>query len=433
MRHAARLAVLALCASTLLAAPTLNAEALPAARSQGFDVERLARLDRVLRASVAAAEVPGIVGSVYRNGKPVYEIAVGWQSVEEKTPIRRDSLFRIYSMSKPVTAVAAMQLLEEGRLRLGDSIATYLPPLQALRVYASGEGEQIATAVLQRPVTIQHLLTHTAGFTYSFMGTGPVHQLYVTRGIFPGAENRVFTGGTAQPIADMDALIAALATTPLLHQPGERFSYGVSMDVLGRIVERVSGRSLEQVMQEGIFQPLGMRDTSFFVKDADLPRFMSNYTRQNSKLERVDEPGSSQYRDRNRLLAGGAGLVSTVADYQRFATMILNRGQLAGARVLGPRTVDYMLRDHLASIATDAGSNDGQGFGLGFAILTDPAGAGSLGSEGEASWSGAASTLFWIDPTERLTAVFMTQVLPPDQTSTWRRDVRNLVYQALVD
>lgn len=432
MKWIGRVVALVLLFASVAATPAI-AEVLPPARSQGFDVKRLARLDSMLNATVDAGVVPGIVGSVYRKGKPVYQIAVGWQSLETRTPLRPDSLFRIYSMTKPITAVAAMQLLEEGRLRLKDPIANYLPQMQALKVYASGEGERVETVGLQRPVTIHHLLTHTSGFSYSFMGTGPVQQLYTQRGIFPGAENPVFTGGTAQPLVDMNALIGALAAIPLLHQPGERFSYGVSMDVLGKIVEQVSGQALERVMQDRIFQPLGMRDTSFFVDDARLGRFMSNYSRQDGKLQLVDSPVDSQYRDRKRLLAGGAGLVSTVADYQRFALMMLNRGQLDGVRVLGAKTVDFMLLDHLASIAADASGNEGQGFGLGFSILRDPAASGLLGSEGEASWSGAASTTFWIDAKEQITAVFMTQVLPPDRTTTWQRDLRTLVYQALTD
>lgn len=434
MKHAYRswfaAGLLAVFAIGGVAAPA-GAEAPAVAAESGFDAQRLQRLDRYVERAVNGGELPGVVGSIYRDGKPVHRIVTGWRDVASETPMSEDAIFRIYSMTKPVTAVAAMLLVEEGLLHLNEPLGKYVPALKALTVYAGGEGDDMETVALQRPLTLHHLFTHTAGFTYNFMGDEPVHGLYLEHGIFPGiiGESGLFTGGGGQPVESMEELVEVLADIPLLHQPGERFSYGISTDILGYIVEQVSGQPLDRFMHERLFAPLGMVDTAFVVPDNKLERFTTNYAWGEDGLKPVDTPQSSPYRDAGRLWSGGAGLVSTAEDYQRFLQMLLNRGVLDGVRILGPHTVDFMLQNHLPYPAA-ANSDPGEGFGLGFGIVEDPARTGTLRAAGEAFWGGAASTMFWIDPEHRVSAVFMTQVIPP-RDEDWRRKVRNLVYQAL--
>lgn len=391
----------------------------------GFDPQRLARIDAYLDRMVEQGQVAGALVAIARDGAIVYLDTAGVADRDENTPLKEDAIFRIYSMTKPVTTVAALMLVEEGRLRLSDPLSKFFPDLAKLRVFVADGGAPRTEAAKREP-TVHDLMRHTAGFTYGF-NDNPVAEAYRALGIAPGVASVSPPGAAAT--ADLSAMVEALAQAPLLTQPGSAFTYGVSTDVLGRIVEIVSGERLDEFFKKRIFEPLGMNDTGFFVPPSQLPRLATLYAKDGVALRALDVAETSFYRSSPSLLSGGAGLVSTAKDYLAFLQMLLNRGAMNGARILSPRMVDFLARNHLPP---GLEVSPGVGFGLGVAIVKDSALTGTPGNDGILFWSGAAGTLFWIDPAEELAVVVMLQVTPASLGPT-QRDLRALVYQAMVE
>lgn len=423
------------CLVLLLAAggPAVGQD-LPTAAPErlGLDPARLDRIVALVEEAVERQEVAGAVTLVARLGRVGHLEAVGWRDLERRAPMETDTLFRIASMTKAVTSVAAMQLYEAGALLLDDPVSRHLPAFAAVEVLAPGDGSGPRLEPLDRPVTIRHLLTHTSGLGYRFLAPPRLAPRYVAAGISDGLAQ---TPGTVGEMADR------LAALPLLHQPGARFTYGLGTDVLGRVVEVVSGESLADYMAAEIFEPLGMVDTGFFRDPADADRYASVYAPGPDGLVRVsDAPVTSAdgrtvysagypYDGPRTYHSGGAGLTSTASDYARFLLALLNGGELDGARILGRRTVQLMTRDHLAGLgALDTGLR----FGLGFAIAGDPGLTGGPRSAGSFGWLGFFNTVYWVDPEEQLVAIVLTQLYPADRSRlTDRFEVA--VYSAIVN
>jgi CubicO group peptidase (beta-lactamase class C family) len=403
----------------------------------GFSTERLERIDAAMQRYVDAGSLPGAVTLVARRGRVVHFGTVGSRNVATGEPMTRDTIFRLYSQSKPVTAVAVMILYEEGRFLLTDPVAKYLPEFSKMNVYLGEEGGQVKTEPA-RPITIQHLLTHTAGLTYDFFQT-PVGKMYGPAGT-TGAAPQSRLGSLAEWTTE-------LAKLPLIAQPGTDWNYSVSIDVLGRLVEVTSGMSFRDFLRTRIFDPLGMVDTDFYVPDDKLPRFAANYSpTADGKLRLADEPDQSPYRKLPKIEMGGSGLVGTAGDYFRFAQMLANGGELGGVRILAPSTVDLMMSDHLnpemrpdplsslfaRGLFGNGGRTWGVGFGLGGFVATDPALTGIPMSVGTYSWGGAATTHFWVDRERELVGIVLTQLLP-DGTYPVRQTMQAMTYQALME
>jgi CubicO group peptidase (beta-lactamase class C family) len=396
----------------------------------GFDAGRLARIDRHFARYVEDRRLPGWLVLVSRHGRIVHLATCGRRDLEAGLPVETGTRFRIYSMTKPVTAVAAMQLYEQGAFALKDPVERFIPAFADLRVYRDGPASAPRTEPATRPVRIWHLLTHTAGLTYGFHHAHPVDELYRAAGF-------EWVAPEGRDLADCCDLWAGM---PLLFEPGSAWNYSVASDVLGRVVEVVSGQPLDRYFDEHIFGPLGMTDTGFWVEEAEAGELAALYVAGPDGPVRDDDLGGRALR-RPACLAGGGGLVSTTADYHRFTQALLGGGELDGARILGSRTLAYMARNHLPGGADlesfgrrlfSETTFDGVGYGLGFAVLLDPVANKVLSTPGELAWGGAASTFFWVDPAERLSAIFMTQLLP-STTYPLRSELRQLVYQALVD
>ena len=421
--------VLILVAAVLLASWSLvgsaaTDDALPSVdpESVGMSAERLARIDALTRRYVTEGKLAGVVTLVARHGKVVYFDAVGTADLETQTPMAHDTLFRIYSMSKPITAVAAMMLYEEGAFQLSDPITKFLPELADLDVLNHDGGRSPA-----RPITMQQLLTHTAGLSYGFNPDDPLDQLY----------------SEVNPLEakDLDEFIGRLADLPLKFQPGSQWHYSVAVDVTGAVVERISGQSFDAFLRERLFNPLGMTDTFFAVPEAKRDRFGTNHgwNRETTSLEVLPVPTYPNYTD-TTFFSGGAGLVSTARDYAVFLEMLRAGGRLGDVRILSPKTIELMTMNHLPALVSASGSGEqpalggtggrtGSGFGLGFAVVTDVPASRVIGSLGEYSWGGAAGTVFWVDPVEDLTVVSMIQLMG----SPWplRSELKVLTYQAL--
>ena len=398
----------------------------------GFDADRLTRIDRLLDRYVDDGRLPGWLVLVARHGRVAHLATGGSADVEANRPVGVDTLFRIYSMTKPITSVAAMMLYEEGAFELKDPVSRFIPSFRDLRVYRSGSALNPATEPASEPVRIWHLLTHTAGLTYGFHHAHPVDAMYRRAGFEWGAP----------PGTDLAACCDAWADLPLVFQPGTEWNYSVATDVLGRVVEVAAGTSLDRFFAERIFRPLGMTETSFWVDDADAGRLAALYapSPKTGRIVRNDAMGKAVLTPPT-FLSGGGGLVSTAGDYHRFTRMLLGEGELEGARLLGPRTVRYMARNHLpggVDLETIGRplfaetTYDGVGFGLGLSVVLDPVANKVPASPGEVAWGGAASTAFWVDRAEDVTAVFLTQLLP-SSTLPVRSQLRQLVYQALID
>jgi len=401
----------------------------------GLDAERLRRIDSHFARYVDDGRLHGWLITVSRKGRLAHVSAHGSRDAEAGLPVEPDTLWRIYSMTKPVTSVAAMILYEEGAFELTDPVSRFIPSFADVRVYAGGTDLRQVTVPAREPVRIWHLLTHTAGLTYGFHRVHPCDALYRAAGF------DVLT----KPGIDLATACDIWAGIPLLFQPGAEWNYSVATDVLGRVVEVASGQPLDEFFRSRIFDPLGMADTGFFAPPGDLSRLAALYTmgpdRKPARLDAV----AAEARKPPSLLSGGGGLVSTAADYHRFTQMLLERtespaGELNGIRLLSPRTVAYMGRNHLPGGADlDAFGRSmgpetsflGVGFGLGFAVAIDPVAGKVLRSAGELSWGGMASTAFWIDPAEELTAAFFTQLIP-SSAHPIRPQLRQLVNQALV-
>jgi CubicO group peptidase (beta-lactamase class C family) len=403
--------------STLLCTAAL-AQSLPSAtrpEDVGISSQHLGRLRQQMKMDVENKRIPGAVLLIARNGKIASLDTMGFQDRRAQTPMKTDCIFRVASMSKPITTVAAMILSEEGKLDIGAPVAQYLPEFKEARV-------GVEKAALKRPMTVQDLMRHTSGLTYGIFGNSPVDELYKKSNMFG-----------AKSLAEMVATIASL---PLLHQPGEVWEYSVSTDVLGRVVEVVSGMTLDRFVAERITGPLKMTDTGFYVN-----------TSQATRLARPDSmmmmpPGDPTVKP--AIFSGGGGMLSTAGDYARFCQMMLNGGELDGVRILSPHTVALMTSDQLppstdrhspVALILDAfgpTTEMGTGFGLGFAVRTAPGRNPVPGSVGDFSWAGITGTYFWVDPKEKLVAVLMIQVPQATDVPYWRQ-TRTLVYQALLN
>ena len=403
---------IAVCCATSFAQP-LPVSARP--EDTGFSSKRLETTRGVLKADVEAKRLPGAVLLVARNGKVAFYDAVGYQDRASQMPMKKDSIFRVASMSKPITTVAAMILAEENKLDLAAPVAQYLPEFGNVKVGTEG-------AAPKRPMTVQDLMRHTSGLTYGLFGNSPVDQMYRQANIFG-----------AKSLAEM---VKTIATMPLLHQPGEFWEYSVSTDVLGRVVEVASDMDLDSFVRERITGPLKMPDTGFWVKPAAV-----------SRLAKPDGAPNAAFDDPTQkpaVFSGGGGMLSTAGDYARFCQMLLNGGELDGVRILSPKTIALMTSDQLPAntdrhtpVAMSLGPfgpvpEMGTSFGLGFAIRVDPGRNPLPGSVGDFSWGGITGTLFWVDPQTRLVAVLMAQAPRPMLNVIWRQ-ARTTVYQAMTN
>jgi len=386
----------------------------------GFSAERLKRIDAAMQRYIDQRKLAGIATLVARRGRVVHFERFGLQDIEANEPIQLDTIFRIYSMTKPITSVALMMLYEHALFHLTDPVSKFIPEFKKVKVLVN-EGE---LADLTREITIHDLLTHTAGLSYGDDEDTPVDELYRQADVF-------------NPQITLQEAIRRISELPLVHEPGQVWRYSMATDVVGYLVEVISDMPFADFLEEKILRPLGMEDTAFFVPSAKTERFATVYGQtEKGNLEVLDVATAGDYRETVRLHCGGHGLVSTAADYLRFAQMVLNRGELDGVRLLGPKTVELMITNHLPPallpIAMGQEQMPGFGFGLGFSVLMDVAQAGIMGSVGVHGWGGWASTNFWIDPQEQLIGILMLQYIPSD-TYPIREDFRTLVYQALVD
>jgi CubicO group peptidase (beta-lactamase class C family) len=413
-------------------ASELKAEAEPA--EVGLDPVRLSWIDRRLARYVDDGLLAGWLLTVSRHGRLAHVSCYGSRDLEAGSPVEPDTLWRLYSMTKPITSVAAMMLYEEGAFELTDPVSAFIPSFADLRVYAGGSDVRPVTVPLAEPVRIWHLLTHTAGLTYGFHRVHPSDALLRAAGFEWGSP----------PGTDLARACDMWAGVPLLFQPGTEWNYSLATDVLGRVIEVASGQRLDEFFSARIFGPLGMTDTGFYAPPEHQSRLAALYLRgRDGRAARHDGFGNAA-RKPPEMLSGGGGLVSTAGDYHRFTQMLSRNagglaGELDGVRLLGPRTVSYMGRNHLpggADLETFGrplfaeAPFRGVGFGLGFAVVIDPVPGKVVCSAGEMSWGGAASTAFWIDPAEELTVSFFTQMFP-SSTYPLRPQLRQLVYQAL--
>jgi len=399
----------------------------------GVDAERLARIDTHLARYVDDGRLAGWQVLVTRRGRTVHASTYGSRDLEAGLPVEPDTLWRIYSMTKPVTAVVAMSLYEEGRFSLNDELSKHLPEFADMRVLVGGNAEQPKTVPATEPIRVWHLLSHTAGLTYAFTRSSVLDAMYGLAGADP----------LVDPSVDLATMCSRWAALPLLFEPGTAWNYSVATDVLGRLIEVLTGQSLDTVFADRVLGPLGMTDTRWWVEEGpDRHRLAALYVPNpvGGKAVRHDALGDGALSP-PALLSGGGGLISTAADYARFTAMLAGRGQLEGTRILGPRTLAYMTRNHLPGGASLASvgrgmfaetAYDGIGFGLGFGVSADPVAAKVTSTHGEFSWGGYASTAFWVDPVEELTAHFYAQLVP-SSTYPIRTELRQLVYASLVD
>ncbi|WP_396624920.1 serine hydrolase domain-containing protein [Luteitalea sp.] len=407
-----------------------GAQGLPAGAPEqsGMAADRLARITGAMQGLVDQGRVAGTVTLVARNGKVVYHEAAGRRDVEKNVPMTTDTLFRIASMSKAVTSVAVMMLVEEGKVHLDDPVSRFIPSFAKTTVVVPPTAGALTagnagTAPAARPITIRHLLTHTAGISY---GNGnPFEADYRAASVIGW-----YFADKDEPIG---ATIDRLAKLPMDSQPGDKYVYGFNTDILGVVVEKASGLSLADFMRTRIFEPLKMANTQFYVDPAKADRLATVYSmpKAGGSLERAPEPGMGQGHYVNgprKSYSGGAGLVSTAIDYARFLQMLLNGGALDGARLLSPKTVELMTSNHAGTLY----SNGNFGFGLGFEITEHVGRSGRPGSVGEYGWGGAYHTKFWVDPVEKMVVVFMTQLLPAAGSDA-HMTLRQLVYGAIVD
>ena len=420
------------------------AKALPATQAErvGMSTERLDRITQMTQKYVDEGKLAGAITMVARDGKLVHFEAVGKKGADDPRPLKKDDLFRIYSMTKPITAAAAMQLYEQGKFHLNDPIHRFIPEFKDLTVL-NEEGEQVP---VKNHMTMQQLLSHTTGMSYGFdPQNDPVDQLYVEAKLWDHE--------------DLDSLMKTVSKLPLKFEPGSAWHYSIAVDVTGAIVERISGQSFDKYLEEQIFDPLGMDDTFFQLPAEKKARFLPNnyWDPQNNKLVAMDAellvqtgallPGASEKSamfnfDEVSLYSGGGGLISTAMDYLKFAEMMRNGGELGGVRILGEKTIKYMTKNHLTASLITSGAGEspvsilgerdlGAGFGLGFGVVADTVKTGVLGSSGEFSWGGAAGTVFWIDPVEEMVVVGMVQLMG----SPWnlRSDLKVAAYQAITE
>ena len=421
----------------------------------GLSAGRLRAIADHFNRYVDEGKIPGYLVLIARRGKAAYLHRYGLRDVEAGLPVEEDTIFRIYSMTKPITSVGVMMLYERGLLQLDDPASEFIPGFKELEVFESGDVESYLTMPAEREMTIRDLLTHTSGLTYDHLNAHPVDAMY---------RERKLTGSNSCEMS-LTALVGHLSELPLLFSPGTRWNYSVATDVLGYVIEVISGQSLDRFFAEEILEPLGMADTGFSVSPDQVDNFAAGYERERDGFRLTDRPSESNYLSPPIFLSGGGGLVSTAADYLRFCQLLLNKGELDRVRLLGRKTVELMTSNHLpnnvdltamgytlysetrpAGLGVGLGArynlrrggtrtetrHDGIGFGLGGAVLLDPAAAQILGSPGEYAWGGAASTAFWIDPSEEMTVIFLTQLMPSSSYPI-RRELRVLANQAIED
>ena len=414
-----------------------------APESLGMSGARLGRIeDHLKRRYLDSGRFPGTQTLIYRRGAIAHSAVQGYADLERKTPMKDDTIFRIYSMTKPITSVAFMMLVEEGHVALDEPVHKYIPQWRDLRVFVAGTLPLFQTKPVTRPMQIVDLLRHTSGLTYGFQQRSNVDAAYRAQKI-----------GEVEKSGTMQSMIDDLASIPLEFSPGDAWNYSVSTDVLGYLIEKISGKPFQQFLKERIFDPLGMIDTDFYVPKEKAHRFAACYNATpggmasfnapgaNNSLFLQDDPTTSSFLTPPSFISGGGGLCSTAADYLAFCRALLNRGELGGTRLLGPKTLALMTTNHLPggkdltqlsrSLFSEA-TYAGVGFGLGFSVTMDPAQTLIPGSPGEYAWGGAATTSFWIDPAEDLIAIFMTQVLPSSAYPV-RRELRSLVCSAITD
>jgi CubicO group peptidase (beta-lactamase class C family) len=395
----------------------------------GTSSERFARLEQTLATHVERGELAGVASLVARHGEVVHFAATGLRDRERSAPLERDTIFRIYSMTKPITSVAVLMLVERGQLLLGDPVSKYLPELAGMKVLRTPDSPLHDVVPASREMTVRDLLTHTSGLASSLPGVGTpkaIEQAYLEADL-RGSQTKLAPGDW----------ITRLARIPLVHPPGTKFLYGVSTDVLGHLVAVVSGKPFEVFLREEIFEPLAMPDTAFFVPAEKRDRFAANYgPAQGGGLALVDDPATSRYLEPPAFPSGAGGLVSTIDDYLRFGEMLRRGGELEGVRLLSRKSIELMTTNHLSDEERDVpmltGWFPGQGFGLGFSVVESLAPGGTLGSVGQYGWGGAAGTYFWVDPEEELVAILMIQLYPPGGIPIIP-EFKNGVYQAIVD
>jgi CubicO group peptidase (beta-lactamase class C family) len=388
----------------------------------GFSAAGLARIDGFIKNEIDQNKIPGAIMMIQRKGKTAYFKSFGVRDPATKEPMSPETIFRIYSMSKPITTVAAMMLVEEGKLQLDDPLSKYIPAFADVKVGVERKGEDgtmgLDLVAAKRPITIQDLMRHTSGLTYGFFGEGLVKKAYVDAHLF--ADD-----------VDNAEFVQRLAKLPLVYQPGTTWDYSHSVDVLGRVIEVISGKSLYQFEKERLLDPLGMKDTAFYVTDASKTSLVAEPFPNDRKIGNDAEMGDP--RVVRKWESGGGGMVSTIGDYSRFAQMILNGGALDGKRYLSPKTIAYMGANHIAPGSGVVPGpyylpGPGFGFGLGFAVRTDAGVSANEGSVGEMNWSGAGGTTFWVDRQENMFVVFMAQTVT--QRARIRVTLKNLVYGA---
>ena len=416
---------------------------LTSPESAGMSKTAFERIENHLRQRyIEAGRFPGTQLTVYRRGQLVHRSVQGLADIERKVAVKDDTIFRIYSMTKPITSIAFMMLVEEGRVALEEPVHRYIPEWRNLGVFQAGLWPAFLTRPTSRPMQIVDLMRHTSGLTYGFQQRSNVDAAY-----------RELKIGEIEKAGTLASMIADLAKMPLEFSPGEAWNYSVSTDVIGYLIGVISGKPFEQFLQERIFDPLGMNDTGFFVPPDKAHRLAACYSAspqgamtfhaadRKGGLTLQDDPATSSFLSPPSFISGGGGLCSTAADYLTFCRALLNRGELGGVRLLGPKTLALMTSNHLPggrdlpamsrSLFSEATYN-GIGFGLGFSVTMNPAQTLIPGSAGEYSWGGAATTSFWIDPAEELIAIFMTQVTP-SSTYPVRRELRTMVYAAITD
>jgi CubicO group peptidase (beta-lactamase class C family) len=408
-----------------LIAPLARAQNLPRTRPEavGLSTERLKRLSTVLHKYAEDGKLPGGVALVARRGKVAYLEAFGQRDREASSPMPEDAIFRIASQTKALVSVGVMMLQEEGRLLISDRVGKYLPEFRETTVAApnkAGTGYEVVKA--KRPITIRDLLTHTAGIGY---GGGVAKDRWEAGGI-----TGWYFANRDEPIG---ATVSRMAALPFDAQPGESFVYGYNTDILGALVEKVSGQTLEEFLRSRILAPLGMNDTSFYLPESKKDRLSVVYSARDSGLDRAPDPGGMEGQGAyvegpRKSYSGGAGLLSTAADYYRFLQMMLNGGELDGKRILSRKSVELMTVDQLRGVKFQ----DGQGFGLGFSVVKDLGARGEAGSVGEFGWGGAYHSTYWVDPKEQLVVVYFTQLIPSGDVDDHGK-LRALVYQAIVD
>tara|TARA_E500000331_G_scaffold266807_1_gene258125 strand:+ start:2305 stop:3522 length:1218 start_codon:yes stop_codon:yes gene_type:complete len=403
--------------------------------NSGFNPKRLNRVVDLCERYVSEGKLPCAQVQIVQEGDVVLRHTTGMADIESSKPLGDDSIFRIYSMTKPITSIALMQLYEQGKFLLEDPVEKFLPSFKDPVVLLGGSLLKPETRPAQTVMTIRDLLTHTSGLTYGFHFQNNLDQMYRDQKL-----GGPLTEKEGRANVSLEEGIDRLGGLPLLFDPGTAWNYSMSTDVCGRLIEVIGGCSLDEYFKENIFKPLGMEDTGFFVTEDKVDRFTSNYILgSDNSLERIDPAEDSPYLKERLFLSGGGGLISTTDDYQKFVTMLLNAGAFGEEQIIGRRTLELMTMNHLpqGKLLNEVGQSTfsetalaGMGFGLGFSVLMDPAANAGLGTIGEFAWGGAASTRFWVDPVEKVSCIFMTQFMPSSYYPI-RRELTTSVYQAM--